>query len=215
MPQNSDMARRHSPMPSRRRNRHPGISITVNIAKRAQPERWVSNWVGYTLTIAAPIPRRCRRGKQNLRETNILKRCGISTFGQAKGKLRHKTQIFWKNLLFTSLPTVLSHFNICVKLPFGICRPKKECIANSFVRYCSNKHTWAFLIPHACIPGETPMRRATIHGGDPWPGAACLWSAGQGVLRLTDDAIVCRGTPGTRWSCCNQCRSTFGSFVLQ
>jgi hypothetical protein len=31
MPQNSDMARRHSPMPSRRRKRHPGISITVNI----------------------------------------------------------------------------------------------------------------------------------------------------------------------------------------
>ena len=130
MPQNSDMARRHSPMPSRRRNRHPGISITVNIAKRAQPERWVSNWVGYTLTIAAPIPRRCRRGEitifEKRRETNILKRCGISTFGQAKGKLRHKTQIFWKNLLFTSLPTVLSHFNICVKLPFGIVVRKKN-----------------------------------------------------------------------------------------
>jgi hypothetical protein len=30
-----------------------------------------------------------------------------------------------------------------------------------------------------------------------WPG---LWSAGQGVLRLSDDAIVCRGTPDTQWA---------------
>jgi hypothetical protein len=33
-------------------------------------------------------------------------------------------------------------------------------------------------------------------------------SARQGILRLTCDAIVCRGTPGTRSPCYRRCRAT-------
>ena len=55
---------------------------------------------------------------------------------------------------------------------------------------------------------QKSQRGAKVPGGAPGPGAAGVGSARQGILRLTCDAIVCRGTPGTRSPCYRRCRAT-------